>query len=55
MGLFHRSNWDLLGHLLIGSLPGILLGSYLATRARDIVVRVTLAGVLLIVGVRLIG
>ncbi|MGB8631114.1 MAG: sulfite exporter TauE/SafE family protein [Xanthobacteraceae bacterium] len=48
-------DWDLLGHLLIGSLPGIVLGSYLATRARDIVVRVTLAGVLLVVGVRLIG
>jgi uncharacterized membrane protein YfcA len=48
-------DWDLLGHLLIGSLPGIVLGSYLATRARDLVVRVTLAGVLLIVGVRLMG
>jgi uncharacterized protein len=48
-------DWDLLGHLLIGSLPGIVLGSYLATRARDLVVRITLAGVLLIVGVRLMG
>jgi uncharacterized protein len=48
-------DWNLLGHLLIGSLPGIVLGSYLATRARDLVVRVTLAGVLLVVGVRLIG
>ena len=48
-------DWNLLGHLLIGSLPGIVLGSYLATRARDLVVRVALAGVLLLVGVRLIG
>jgi len=48
-------DWSLLGNLLIGSLPGIVLGSYLATRARDVVVRAALAGVLLIVGVRLIG
>ena len=30
---------SLLGNLLIGSLPGIVFGSYLATRARDTVVR----------------
>ena len=48
-------DWALLGNLLIGSLPGIVLGSYLATRAREVVVRAALAGVLLIVGVRLIG
>jgi uncharacterized protein len=48
-------DWGLLGNLLIGSLPGIVLGSYLATRARDVLVRAALAGVLLIVGVRLIG
>ena len=48
-------DWNLLGNLLIGSLPGIVLGSYLATRARDVVVRAALASVLLIVGVRLIG
>ena len=45
----------LLMTLLIGSLPGIVLGSYLATRAREAVVRVALAGVLVIVGVRLLG
>jgi uncharacterized membrane protein YfcA len=48
-------DWSLLGNLLIGSLPGIVLGSYLATRARDAVVRVALAGILVIVGVRLLG
>lgn len=48
-------NWFLLGNLLIGSLPGIILGSYLATRASDAVVRIGLAGVLVIVGVRLLG
>jgi uncharacterized membrane protein YfcA len=48
-------NWSLLSTLLIGSLPGIVLGSYLAGRARDGVVRITLAVVLIIVGVRLMN
>ena len=48
-------DWHLLGTLLFGSLPGIVFGSCLATRARDAVVRVALASVLVIVGVRLIG
>jgi uncharacterized protein len=48
-------NWGLLSTLLIGSLPGIVIGSYLATRARDAVVRGTLASVLVIVAIRLLG
>jgi uncharacterized membrane protein YfcA len=48
-------DWALLGNLLIGSIPGIILGSYLATRARDAVIRIALASVLVIVGVRLLG
>ena len=48
-------DWSLLGTLLIGSLPGIVIGSYLAGRAGDAVVRITLAAVLVIVGVRLMG
>jgi uncharacterized protein len=48
-------DWSLLGNLLIGSLPGVVFGSYLATRARDAVVRIALASVLVIVGVRLLG
>jgi uncharacterized membrane protein YfcA len=48
-------NWALLSTLLIGSVPGIILGSYLATRARDAVVRVALASVLVVVGARLLG
>jgi len=48
-------DWSLLENLLIGSLPGIVFGSYLATRARDTVVLMTLAGILAIVGVRLLG
>jgi uncharacterized protein len=48
-------DWGLLSTLLIGSLPGIVVGSYLATRARDRVVRVVLASVLVIVGARLLS
>lgn len=48
-------NWTLLSTLLIGSLPGIALGSLVATRAGDTVVRVALASVLILVGVRLLG
>jgi uncharacterized membrane protein YfcA len=48
-------DWALLGTLLLGSIPGIVFGSYLATRARDVVVRTALASVLVIVGVRLLG
>jgi uncharacterized protein len=45
----------LLTTLLIGSLPGIVIGSYLAGKATDAIVRVTLAAVLVIVGIRLMG
>lgn len=48
-------NWGLLSPLLIGSLPGIVLGSVVATRAGDAVVRIALASVLIVVGVRLLG
>jgi uncharacterized protein len=48
-------DWALLGNLLIGSLPGIVVGSQLASNARDAVLRVVLATVLIIVGVRLLG
>lgn len=48
-------NWALLSTLLIGSLPGIVLGSLVATRAGDALVRIGLASVLILVGVRLLG
>ncbi|MFZ1923639.1 MAG: sulfite exporter TauE/SafE family protein [Xanthobacteraceae bacterium] len=48
-------DWRLLGILLTGSLPGIVAGSYLATRSREVVVRIALAAVLVIAGVRLLG
>jgi uncharacterized protein len=48
-------NLALLSTLLIGSLPGIVFGSLVATRAGDAVVRVALASVLIVVGLRLLG
>jgi uncharacterized membrane protein YfcA len=48
-------DWSLLGNLSLGSIPGIILGSYLATRAGDRVVRLTLASVLVIAGARLLA
>jgi uncharacterized membrane protein YfcA len=48
-------DWGLLSTLLIGSLPGIVLGSYLAGHTSDGIVRVTLALVLIIVGLRLMA
>jgi len=47
-------NWPLLISLLCGSLPGIVLGSHIATRVPDRVLRITLALVLTVVGVRLV-
>jgi hypothetical protein len=48
-------NWELLVTLLIGSIPGIIAGSYLATLAREAVVRFALASVLIVVAVRLLA
>ena len=42
-------DWSLMGVLLIGSLPGIVIGSYSALRVPETVLRVTLAVVLLLV------
>ena len=43
-------NLPLLGNLLVGSVPGVVLGSLLATRAPDNWLRWALAAVLLISG-----
>ncbi|HUC11479.1 MAG TPA: sulfite exporter TauE/SafE family protein [Stellaceae bacterium] len=43
-----------LGLLLLGSLPGIFIGSQLAIRVPDTILRLALSGVLVIVGGRLI-
>ncbi|MBI5321539.1 sulfite exporter TauE/SafE family protein [Bradyrhizobium sp.] len=42
-------DWSLMGVLLLGSLPGIVIGSYSALRVPETVLRVTLAAVLLLV------
>jgi uncharacterized membrane protein YfcA len=47
-------DWALLGSLLIGSLPGIVVGSQIATRVPDAVLRLTLAGTLILVGSKLV-
>lgn len=48
-------NWTLLVSLLIGSLPGIVLGSYVAARIPDKVLRYILASMLTVVGGKLVS
>ncbi len=48
-------DWSLLIALLIGSLPGIAIGSHLAARVPDRVLRPVLASTLALTGLRLIG
>jgi uncharacterized protein len=47
-------DWHLIGALLIGSLPGIFVGSYMSSRVPDAVLRMTLAATLIIVGSKLV-
>ncbi len=47
-------DWVLLGSLLIGSLPGITLGSHLAHRLPERILRPALATMLLVIGGKLI-
>lgn len=47
-------NWWLLASLLIGSLPGILVGSHLAARISERVLRHSLVAVLLLAGTKLV-
>jgi uncharacterized membrane protein YfcA len=51
---FGAMDWNLLGNLLIGSLPGIYVGSHLANRVADHYLRPALAAMLLFVGVKLV-
>ena len=46
-------DWSLLGYLLLGSLPGIYLGSQLTGRISDRVLRPCLAAMLLLIGYKL--
>jgi uncharacterized membrane protein YfcA len=47
-------DWALMGVLLIGSLPGILIGSYCAVRVPETVLRLVLASVLILVAGKLV-
>jgi hypothetical protein len=46
-------DWHLMGVLLLGSLPGIVMGSYGAIRAPEAVLRLTLAAILILVAGKL--
>ena len=48
------TDWHLLFSLLIGSIPGIIIGSALAARLPELVIRPVLAATLLLVGGRLV-
>jgi uncharacterized membrane protein YfcA len=47
-------DWPMLASLLTGSIPGVILGSYLSAHIPDSVLRPILAAVLCIVGGRLV-
>ncbi len=46
-------DWNLMGVLLMGSLPGIIVGSYSATRVPETVLRLALASVLMVVATKI--
>jgi uncharacterized membrane protein YfcA len=56
LGHLHMGNVDLnlLGSLLVGSLPGIYLGSLLSARVPEKILRPVLASLLLIIGVKFV-
>jgi hypothetical protein len=47
-------DWHVLGSLLVSSLPGIVIGSYVSLRVPDTVMRFTLATTLLLLAGRLV-
>ena len=47
-------DWALMGVLLIGSLPGIIIGSYCAVRVPETVLRLLLASVLILIAGKLV-
>ena len=48
-------DWSLLGALLLGSLPGIWLGSHISAKVPDRILRPILASMLVLVGAKLIA
>jgi len=57
-GLGHASlgtvDYNLLGVLLIGSIPGIYIGSHLSSRVAEHWIRIALAAILIYVGIKLV-
>jgi hypothetical protein len=47
-------DWPLLGSLLVGSLPGIVFGSYVSVRLPALALRLVLAAVLFLVAAQLL-
>jgi uncharacterized protein len=47
-------DWTMIASLLIGSIPGIIIGSHLAPRMHESIVRRILAVILMIVGLKLV-
>jgi uncharacterized protein len=47
-------HWLLLSSLLIGSLPGVFVGSHFAARIPDKILRPVLAGILMLVGIKML-
>jgi uncharacterized membrane protein YfcA len=47
-------DWSLLLTLAVGSIPGIVVGSYFAGRSADRLLRIILGAALIIVAVRLV-
>ena len=51
--LMHSVDWQVFGSLLVGSLPGIVVGSSFGVRLPDAVLRLCLAAVLIVVAAKL--
>jgi uncharacterized protein len=47
-------DWSLLGSLLVGSLPGVFLGSTLSRKLPERLLRTVLAAMLVLIGGRLV-
>jgi uncharacterized protein len=52
--LMGNVNFQLLGNLLMGSIPGIIVGSMLVSYTRESILRMCIAALLVVVGVRLL-
>jgi uncharacterized membrane protein YfcA len=48
-------DFELLGNLLLGSIPGIILGSMVAVYAPERVIRIAIAIVLALVGLKMVS